>query len=135
MKGSQWVSKGVGGGWASRVGRQEFWVPSQVLLQIHRVTWPQFPQLPKNGLDVLESLQEGDQRERKVRTRKPLDLESHRPGLHCTVCPWPSQLSSFCPTWCFCIMGLTGLQGRGHEMPSTPDTLPLQDQFPICKEG
>lgn len=51
-----------GGGWQDlRVGRLESWVPGQALLQTRSVTWPQFPQMSKDGLNILESLCEGHQ--------------------------------------------------------------------------
>lgn len=123
-------------GWEAgpRDRRLEYWVPGQALLQTYSVTWSQFPQMSKGGLNSLESLSEGDQWDRKVRTWKPLDLESHRPGLYRASCPWLSHLSSLCLTWCLCKMGLTGLQGRGHEMPSAANTLPLRTPLSICKK-
>lgn len=50
-------------GWGAGppVGRLKSWVPGQALLQTHSVTWLQFPQMSKGGVNILESLHEEDQ--------------------------------------------------------------------------
>lgn len=111
-----WVRMGLGfqaGGWVRGfllnfrgwgtglpVGRLESWAPGQALLQTHSVTWLQSPQMSTGGMNILESLHEGDEGDGKVRTRPPLGLEPLRPGLPCALCPGLSHLSSLCLTRC-----------------------------------
>lgn len=104
------------GGQAGSVGRQESWVPGQARLQTHRVNWPQFPQLSKDGRHILESLHKGDQ----ARTQSPTALGSIMPHVL-------GRATQALSVSLGCSHGPNGAVGWRSRDAATP--------LPTCKEG
>lgn len=128
-----WGPASQGWGQASRVERQESWVPGQALLQAPGVSWPQFSQLSKHGLDILEFFHERTVRE------KGQDVETSGLGVQQTWAPSHPEslakppklfLSPLLPLY----SGPAGAAGN-QEMPSAPATPPLRPHHSLCVRG